>query len=199
MHTFPDHRPDPFNVVLTVIAQSEAGEIRGSNSFHVTVNEVEGFVVAGWDAGGTFKSAVRALSVVGRVLLTIVIWVGIFSPVWLAVIAAIVFLPRLQRRFGWGLGGARSESISSGQWQPGRSDAVPARPVGTGAEPVVAHDPAPEGEHSLADEDEQGVLVCANCGVVFPATNDNGQPARFCPSCGVEAPLPDGEDRPPNA
>lgn len=205
VHTFPDHRPDPFNVVLTVIAQSEAGEIRGSNSFYVTVNEVEGFVVAGWNVGGTFKSAVRALSVVGQVLLTIVIWVGIFSPVWLAVIAAIVFLPRLQRRFGWGLGGARSDSMPSGRWQPGRSEAVPARPVGTGADPAVVHEPAlhpaPEGEHSLADENEQDedVLVCSNCGVVFPAVNDNGQPARFCPSCGAEAPLPDGEDRPPNS
>ena len=200
-HTFPDHRPDPFNVVLTVIAQSEAGEIRGSSSFHVRVNEVEGFVVAGWNVGGTFKSAVRALSVVGQGLLIIVIWVGIFSPVWLAVIAAIVFLPRLQRRFGWGQGRGGTASVPSGPWRPGRSEAVPARPVGTGAEPEAADEPVPsaEGERSLAEEDAQDVLVCSSCGVVFPAINENGQPARFCPSCGAEAPLPDVEVRPPNS
>ena len=200
-HAYPNYRPDPYEVVLTVIAQSEAGEVRGSSTFNVRVNEVEGFIVAGWDVGGTFKSAVRALSVVGQVLLTILIWVGIFSPVWLAVIAAIVFLPRLQRRFGWGLGGGRSISMPSGPWQPGRTEAVPARPVRTEAEAAVPNDPGPalEGERSLAEEGAQDVLVCSSCGVAFPAINENGQPARFCPSCGAEAPLPDDEGRPPNS
>ena len=99
VHTYRDYRPDPYEVVLTVTAQSDAGEVKGSSSFLVEVNEVEGFVVAGWDVGGTAKSAVRALTAIGQALLIGVIWLGILSPVWLAALAAIIFLPRLRRRF----------------------------------------------------------------------------------------------------
>ena len=204
-HTFPDYRPDPYQVVLTVIAQSEAGEIRGSSAFNVRVNEVEGFVVAGWNVSGTFKSAVRALSVVGQVLLTIVIWVGIFSPVWLGIIAAFVFIPRIMRRFGWRLSSVPSVPVPPAPWQPQRFDAVPATPVGIVPPPVpeapAATEPVPvaEGELDAAEEEEQPTLRCPSCGVVFPAINENGQPAHFCPSCGAEAPLPDDEERPPNS
>ena len=61
-HTYPHHRPDPYRVTLTIIARSEAGEVRGSGTFAVRVNEVEGFVIGGWDLGGTVRSAVRALT-----------------------------------------------------------------------------------------------------------------------------------------
>ena len=205
LHTFPDYRPDPYQVVLAVIAQSEAGEIRGSSTFSVRVNVVEGFVVAGWNVGGTFKSAVRALSVVGQVLLTIVIWVGIFSPVWLAVIAAIIIIPRLSRRFGWGLNRVPSVRVPPGPWQPGRRETVPARPVGPVPPPApespAAPEPAPvaEGETAVAEEGEQPTLLCSNCGVVYPGIDASGRPARFCPSCGAEAPSPDDEEQPPNA
>ena len=99
VHAYRDHRPDPYEVVLTVSAQSDVGEVRGTGSFLVQVNDVEGFIVAGWDVGGTAKSAVRALTAVGQALLIVVIWLGILSPVWLAVLAAVIFLPRLRRRF----------------------------------------------------------------------------------------------------
>ena len=199
-HTYPNYRPDPYEVVLTVIAQSEAGEIRGSGSFWVTVNDVEGFVVAGWDVGGTFKSAVRALSVVGQALLTILIWVGIFSPVWLGAIAAFVFIPRIMRRFGWSLN--RTPRAPSGPWQPGSSDPVPARPAGAapppGQEPPAASPAAEEGGGPAVVDDEQPTLLCPNCGAVYPAINENGQPARFCPSCGAEAPQAEDDGRPNN-
>ena len=193
-HTYPNYRPDPYEVVLTVIAQSEAGEVRGSNSFNVRVNEAEGFVVAGWNVGSTFKSAVRALSIVGQVLLTILIWVGIFSPVWLGIIAVFVFVPRIMRRFGWSLSGM--SRVPSSPWQPGRYDTVPARPVG----PVLSPEPPPAAEEQSVTDvaEEQPSLLCPNCGVVYPATNDNRQPARFCPSCGAEAPHPEDDERPPN-
>ena len=203
-HTFPDYRPDPYPVVLTVIAQSDAGEIRGTSTFNVRVNEVEGFVVAGWDIGSTFKSAVRALSVVGQVVLTILIWVGIFSPVWLAVIAVVIFIPRIRRRFGWGLGGVPPTPMPPGPWQPRQFEAVPASPIGTAPHPAPEPTQPPqtatvaEGEAPDIEEEEQPTLLCSNCGVVFPATNQNGQPARFCPSCGAEAPSADDEERPPN-
>ena len=126
-HTYPNHRPDPYRVTLTIIARSDAGEVRGSGTFAVRVNEVEGFVVGGWDLGGTFRSAVRALTAVAQVLLVIVIWAGILSPVWLAAIAVIVLLPRLRRRLGWG-----GDSSLSMPWQrgPGEAPAPPENPAG---------------------------------------------------------------------
>ena len=200
-HSFPDYRPDPYPVVLTVIAQSEAGEIRGSSTFNVRVNEVEGFVVAGWDVGRTFKSAVRALAVVGQVLLTIVIWVGIFSPVWLAVIAVVIFVPRIMRRFGWGLSRMPSIPVPPAPWQSSRLDAVPATHVGAVPPPEPGSQAAPvaQGEPAVAEEEEQPTLLCPNCGVVYPGIDASGRPARFCPSCGTEAPSPDDEEQPPNA
>ena len=197
LHTFPNHRPAPYPVVLTVIAQSEAGEIRGSSAFNVRVNEVEGFVVAGWDAGGTAKTAVRALSVVGQVLLTILIWVGIFSPVWLAILAVLILLPRLRRRFGWGPGGGPFAPMPRAPWQ--------SRSAGTGSAEAASDRPgesagaeAPEfdaseanqraGENSpSADETETTGIVCSSCGGQYPAVEATGQPSRFCPYCGGPA------------
>jgi hypothetical protein len=198
-HTFPDHRPDPYRVTLTVIAQSEAGEIRGSSSFDVRVNEVEGFVVAGWEVGSTFKAAVRALSVVGQVVLTVLIWVGIFSPVWLAVIALFIIVPRLRRRLGWGLNVGQSISRPPMPWQPGRSDVVPSTPIRPAPAPVPTPEspaapersPVAEGESTDASVGEQPTLPCLNCGREFPATDANGQPTRYCPFCGAEAPVSD--------
>ena len=212
-HTFPDHRPDPFNVVLTVIAQSEAGEIRGSSSFHVRVNEVEGFVVAGWNVGGTFKSAVRALSVVGQVLLTMLIWVVIFSPVWLAVIAAFIIVPRIRRRFGWGMSGMPSMAMPQSPWrhqevEPGPAEAAPERFWGNAPEAVAAAEPelgagsetaAGSGGDPGGSEGEDSTLLCSSCGEVYPAIDNNGRPARFCPYCGTESPSHEHDEQTPNA
>ena len=182
-HTYPNHRPQPYPATLTVIAQSEAGEIRGSSSFNVRVNSVEGFIVAGWDIGSTFKSAVRALSVVVQALLTILIWVGIFSPVWLAVILVPFILPRLIRRFGWRLPRLWADPSIPVMAAPSPSPEFPAAP-----------EPGPP-----AEEEEWPTLLCHNCGATFPARSADGRPAGFCPTCGAEAPSPENnEDRPPN-
>ena len=202
-HTFPDYRPTPFTVSLTVFAQSEAGEIRGSASFSVLVNEVQGFAVAGWDVGSTFKSAVRALSAVGRVLLVILIWVGIFSPVWLALIAAFLIVPRIRRRFGRLPGAQPAVQEAPAPWAHHRPDTSPAEPVAAvpppetepPAEPTMA--PDAEGESPGAHAEEQPTLRCSNCGAAYPATDTNGQPARFCPSCGAAAPIPENDKEPP--
>ena len=142
-HTYPNQRPDPYRVTLTIIARSEAGEVRGSGTFAVGVNEVEGFVIGGWDLGGTVRSAVRALTAVAQVLLVIVIWAGILSPVWLAAIAVIVLLPRVRRCLGWG--GDRSLSLP---WQRGPGEAgvtdpqpFPVPPAGGQGSEVVPGSP----------------------------------------------------------
>jgi molybdopterin converting factor small subunit len=54
-------------------------------------------VLAGWRAGGTVNSAVNGLVAFGRVLVNILIWLGIFSPLWL-VIGGFVWWLRRRRK-----------------------------------------------------------------------------------------------------
>ncbi len=84
-HTFENYRPDPYQVTLTVTAQSEAGEVRGSGSFSVFVTESQGLVVGNWDLLESAKWAIRALSGVALAVVNVVIWVVVFSPVWLGI------------------------------------------------------------------------------------------------------------------
>jgi len=53
-------------------------------------------VLAGWRAGGTLDSAVNGLVAFGRVLLNIIIWLAIFSPLWL-IIGGLIWW-RVRRR-----------------------------------------------------------------------------------------------------
>ncbi len=87
LHTFENYRPDPYQVTLTVTAQSEAGEVRGSSSFSVFVTESQGLVVGNWDLLESARWAIRALSAVALGVVNIVIWAAVFSPVWLAIAA----------------------------------------------------------------------------------------------------------------
>ena len=98
VHSYTDHRPRPYAVTFTVSAMSDAGRVSASDSFGVEVKESKGIVVGGWDFGATGKAAVRALSAVGRALVIVLIWVGIFSPVWLIIGGILVFMARRRRR-----------------------------------------------------------------------------------------------------
>ena len=82
LHTFENYRPDPYEITLTVTAQSEAGEVKGSNSFSVFVTESQSLVIGNWDLLESAKWAIRALSGVALAIVNILIWVVIFSPVW---------------------------------------------------------------------------------------------------------------------
>ena len=88
---YADFRPDPYSVRFTVSAMSEAGRVSSSGAFDVYVVESEGYLVAGWDIGGTLRAAVRALSAVAAAALTLLIWVGVFIPV-IAVVAGVAYL-----------------------------------------------------------------------------------------------------------
>ena len=101
-HAFSDYRVREYEVVLTVSATSDAGQVSGTDSFSVRVTEAEGFFVAGWNVGGTAKSAIRALSAVAKVATTIIIWLAIFSPAILIVLAIVYSANRwagIRRRF----------------------------------------------------------------------------------------------------
>ena len=96
-HVFSDYRSRPYDVTLTVTAQSEAGEVLGSSSSTVRVTESRGLIIGGWSAGATGKTAIRALSVVMQGLGTLLIWFAIFSPVWLIGGGIFYLIVRLRR------------------------------------------------------------------------------------------------------
>ena len=96
-HVYADSRPFPYTVTLTVTGQSDAGEIEGSSSLNVYVIESEAWVLSGWSPLDTWKLATRALSGVGVVVSTALIFAAIFSPVWLIVGGALLFWRRKRR------------------------------------------------------------------------------------------------------
>ena len=182
-HRHRDYRPEPYRVVLTVTAQSDAGEVKGSGVFYVQVNDVEGFVVGGWDVGGTAKSAVRALTAVGQALLIVLIWVGILSPVWVAVLAAVILFPRIRRRFPI-LGGGGPAFPAP----PGRRSAA-GRPTadGDGRSDETSSVPQADADGSpLAFETVPGAVICHQCGREIPGDDPIGHPPRYCPFCGAD-------------
>lgn len=98
LHVYQNHRPEPYYATLTVSAESEAGNVEGTATIEVFVQESEGFVITGWSASDNLKSAVRALSGFAQVVGTVAIWVAIFSPV-LAIIGVVIYLLiRFRRR-----------------------------------------------------------------------------------------------------
>ena len=96
-HSYENYRPQPYQVTLTVTAQSEAGEVKGTSSFYVNVTESQGIIVGNWNLGESAKSAIRVLSAVALGAVNIVIWLIIFSPVWLGLAAVGYGLYRLYR------------------------------------------------------------------------------------------------------
>lgn len=98
-HVFTNHRPFPFTVTLTVTADSTVGrKVTGVNSFDVYVREDAGFVMGGWSAVDTSKVAIRALSALAQAAGTVLIWLAIFSPVWLIAGIVIYLFVRFRRR-----------------------------------------------------------------------------------------------------
>ena len=84
-HIYTDHRPFPYTATLTITAESDAGQVEAQATVRVRVTESAGWLVAGWNGGEQFKSAVRALSGAGQVFVSALIWIVIFSPLWVAV------------------------------------------------------------------------------------------------------------------
>ena len=97
-HIYADHRPQPYRATLEVNGQSEAGEAVSRSEIAVFVQEAKGFIVAGWSAGDTAKTAVRALSGVAQVVGSLLIVLGIFSPIWIIGGAVAYFIWRRVRR-----------------------------------------------------------------------------------------------------
>ena len=152
-HTFSDHRPAAYTAVLTVSAMSDAGRVSGSDSFSVQVTESPGFLVLGWNFGGTAKGAVRALLAIVSVATRIIIWVGILSPVIIVVGAAIYLL----NRYGQRLNRPRYR-----RWPPppppgpmeGEAPATDGDPSAAGEEPAASGEEAPASEEEPSADGE---------------------------------------------
>ena len=97
-HIYPNHRPGEYPVTLTVAAESDAGPVESAGHLGVYVQERQSWTISGWSLTDAGRSAIRALSAVGYGLATALLWIGIFTPVILAVAAAIYALIRLRRR-----------------------------------------------------------------------------------------------------
>ena len=97
-HEFADHRPFAYTATLTVSAMSDGGEVSGSDTIEVYVTEAERYLVGGWDVGGTFKTAVRALSTVVRELVRLSIWLVVFLPVIAVGVGVLLLLRRFLNR-----------------------------------------------------------------------------------------------------
>ena len=145
-HTFSDHRPAAYTAVLTVSAMSDAGRVSGSDSVSVQVTESPGFLVLGWNFGGTAKGAVRALLAIVSVATRVIIWVGILSPVIIVVGAAIYLL----NRYGQRLNRPRYR-----RWPPPPPGPMEGEAPATDGDPSAAgEEPAASGEEAPASEEE---------------------------------------------
>ena len=97
-HEYADHRPFPYTATLMIRAQSDAGEVETSSSIQVYVQQDEGWLIAGWSVSDQGKAAVRSLSAVGLGAGTFLVWMVIFSPVWVVVVAVVIVARRRIRR-----------------------------------------------------------------------------------------------------
>ena len=97
-HAYQDFRRRPYQARLTIIGDSEVGEIRESAEIVVEVLEEPGLIVGGLEVGRAFKNAIRAFSVVVQGLFIALIWLLIFSPLWIVVGGIWFFLRRRRRR-----------------------------------------------------------------------------------------------------
>ena len=97
-HVYQNYRDVPYTARLTITADSDAGEALASAEVSVSVRRARGFLVAGYDLGETFKTAVRALSVAVQLIGTLLVWALVFSPIWGALGAVIWLIIRLDAR-----------------------------------------------------------------------------------------------------
>lgn len=146
-HAYDNYRNDPYPVTLTITGDSEVGEVEGKFEVAAFIVEARGLVIQGWDASGTVRDATRVLSGLAQGAGTLLIWLGVLSPVWLiaaAVIFAIVMLTRRhQRRLAADLAAQRADVLLR---QPRSApDAGEALDSGEQAPPAPADADKPKG------------------------------------------------------
>ena len=94
-HKYLHLRQQPYVATFTVTGDSEAGVVEASSSIDVFVVEGEGWGIGGYNIEDNAKGAVRTLSTLVSGLVTLAIWLIVFSPFWGAGLAAVIVLSRL--------------------------------------------------------------------------------------------------------
>ncbi len=97
-YTYSDHRPLPFTVIFTVIGTAETGNVEGSDTLTVFVTEETPWVIGAWSPGDTARGAVRGLSQFGSWIWTGLVWLVIFSPIWITAGAVTLYTRRRRSR-----------------------------------------------------------------------------------------------------
>ncbi len=82
-HKYANSRSQNYNVILTVNGETPAGSTEGTGTLQVRVEEPESLTAGGFAPGDNGRTAFRALSSIGTGLLTVGIWLGVLSPIWL--------------------------------------------------------------------------------------------------------------------
>ena len=95
-HQYNNHRPRPYVATLKVTASSDAGIVEASDTVTVMVSERGDWIVA-WHINDIVRTAVLGITAIGLALFAILVWLGIFSPLWLTVLAIWYFLARRTR------------------------------------------------------------------------------------------------------
>ena len=93
-HVYANYRPRPYTARLTITGMMESGEVEGSATVDVNVEEDQGWVIAGWSFSDQWKTAIRTLSAVAAAALTGSIWLLVFSPIIAVIVGAAIFLGR---------------------------------------------------------------------------------------------------------
>ena len=91
-HVYANYRPRPYTARLTITGMMETGEVEGSGTVDVAVEEAQGWLIAGWSFADQWKTAVRTLSGVAAAALTGSIWLLVFSPIIAVIVGAAILL-----------------------------------------------------------------------------------------------------------
>jgi hypothetical protein len=94
VHIYANYRPRPYTARLTITGTMETGEVEGSSTVDVRVEETQGWVIGGWSFSDQWKTAIRTLSAVAAAALTGSIWLLVFSPIIAIIVGAAIFLGR---------------------------------------------------------------------------------------------------------
>ncbi len=97
-HIYTNSRGRSYLVQLTVRGETPAGSTEGSSFVDVFVEEPESITSGVFRPGDSGRSALRTLSSIAGGLGTALIWIGVLSPLWIAIAVAAYVVYRRQVR-----------------------------------------------------------------------------------------------------
>ena len=96
-HSFANSRPQSYNVVLTVRGETASGSTEGVGTLQIYVAEPPSLTAGDFAPGDSSKSAFRALTAIGSGLGTALIYIAVFSPLWIIIGIGVYLINRSQK------------------------------------------------------------------------------------------------------